>query len=181
MLPRAVVDPRFIRPPARDLKEHLDSGIARSTPLFRYSSFTAADEKIPLSMVRVNNKPQHLVFCSHFMHLFSKHCDLSVESFKSPCPARVLSVKLLRIRRQHPLSHYITAYSQANSATRRRNGAVHSANLCRCGQSGHNPAPPFQRILYGWLRGLTAWVGPQVIRVFCSRFVEIGVQALKKT
>ena len=29
----------------------------------RYSPFTAADEKIPLSMVRVNNKPQHLVFC----------------------------------------------------------------------------------------------------------------------
>lgn len=31
-------------------------------PEIRYSPFTAADEKIPLSMVHVNNKPQHLVF-----------------------------------------------------------------------------------------------------------------------
>jgi hypothetical protein len=29
---------------------------------FVNSPFTAADEKIPLSMVRVKNKPQHLVF-----------------------------------------------------------------------------------------------------------------------
>jgi len=32
------------------------------SPEFRYSPFTAADEKIPLSMVHVNYKPQHLVF-----------------------------------------------------------------------------------------------------------------------
>jgi hypothetical protein len=32
---------------------------------FRYNPFTAADEKIPLSMVHVNIKPQHLVFSLH--------------------------------------------------------------------------------------------------------------------
>jgi len=31
-------------------------------PESRYSPLTAADEKIPLSMGQVNNKPQHLVF-----------------------------------------------------------------------------------------------------------------------
>jgi len=31
-------------------------------PEIHYSPLTAADEKIPLSMVHVNNKPQHLVF-----------------------------------------------------------------------------------------------------------------------
>jgi hypothetical protein len=31
---------------------------------FRYNLFTAADEKIPLSVVHVNNKPQYLVFSS---------------------------------------------------------------------------------------------------------------------
>ncbi len=28
-------------------------------------------------MVQVNNKPQHLVFCSHFGHLFSKYSKIS--------------------------------------------------------------------------------------------------------
>ena len=32
----------------------------------RYNPFTAADEKIPLSVVHVNNKPQYLVFCCTF-------------------------------------------------------------------------------------------------------------------
>jgi len=31
-------------------------------PEIHYSPLTAADEKIPLSMVHVNNKPQYLVF-----------------------------------------------------------------------------------------------------------------------
>jgi hypothetical protein len=31
-------------------------------PGFHYSLLMAANEKIPLSVVRVNNKPQHLVF-----------------------------------------------------------------------------------------------------------------------
>jgi hypothetical protein len=42
--------------------EHLHSGFARFLPVFFNRLFTAADENLPLSMVRVKNKPQHLVF-----------------------------------------------------------------------------------------------------------------------
>jgi hypothetical protein len=42
-------------------------------PVFGYSPFTAADEKIPPSVVHVNTEPQHLVFCSHFGHLVAQH------------------------------------------------------------------------------------------------------------
>jgi hypothetical protein len=61
-------------------------------PVFLYSPLTAADEKIPLSVVRVNNKPQHLVFCWHFAHLLSKHRHLPVESLKWPCLTRCRAV-----------------------------------------------------------------------------------------
>ena len=46
----------------------------------RYSLFKAADGKIALSVVHVNNKPQHIVFCLHSPHLFSKQRRLLVES-----------------------------------------------------------------------------------------------------
>jgi hypothetical protein len=46
----------------------------------RYNPITAADEKIPLSVVQVNNKPQHLVFCLHSRHLLSKQREMPVES-----------------------------------------------------------------------------------------------------
>jgi hypothetical protein len=55
---------------------------------FRYSLFTAADEKIPLSVVRVNTKPQYLVFGVHFLHTPAKHKHLHVESSKHPCAVR---------------------------------------------------------------------------------------------
>jgi hypothetical protein len=45
-----------------------------------YSWFTAANEKIPLSVVQVNNKPQYLVFCSRSGHLLAKPRHLPVES-----------------------------------------------------------------------------------------------------
>jgi hypothetical protein len=51
---------------------------------FHYSLFTAADEKIALSVVRVNRKPQYLVFGVHFLHTPSKHKSLRVESSKRP-------------------------------------------------------------------------------------------------
>jgi hypothetical protein len=38
----------------------------------RYNPFKAADEKVPLSVVDVNIKPQHLVFCSRFGHQVCK-------------------------------------------------------------------------------------------------------------
>jgi hypothetical protein len=45
-------------------------------------------------MVRVKNKPQHLVFCSHFGHLTSKPGHLPVESLRRPyrMRARVVGV-----------------------------------------------------------------------------------------
>jgi len=54
----------------------------------RYNPITAADEKIPLPVVHVNNKPQYLVFGSHSPHPVAKHRHLPVESSKKPCPAR---------------------------------------------------------------------------------------------
>jgi hypothetical protein len=60
----------------------------------RYSLFKAADEKVPLSVVRVNNKPQYLVFCSHSLNLPSKHGDLPVESSKYSCTERVSALYL---------------------------------------------------------------------------------------
>jgi len=43
-------------------------------------------------MVRVNNKPQHVVFCWCFAHLLSKRRHLPVESRKWPCLARCRAV-----------------------------------------------------------------------------------------
>jgi hypothetical protein len=56
------------------------------------SPFTAADEKIPLSVVRVNSKPQYIVFCYRFGHQLSKPGHLPVESLKQPCAQRVCAV-----------------------------------------------------------------------------------------
>jgi hypothetical protein len=53
-----------------------------------YNPLTAADEKIPLPVVHVNNKPQYLVFRCQSLHLVAKHGDLPVESSKQPCLAR---------------------------------------------------------------------------------------------
>jgi hypothetical protein len=56
---------------------------------FRYNPFTAADEKVPLSVVQVNNKPQYIVFSLRFPHHASKHGHLPVESLKSPYWAQI--------------------------------------------------------------------------------------------
>jgi hypothetical protein len=49
---------------------------------YRYNLFTAADEKVPLSVVRVNKKPLYLVFSLHFPHQPAKYGQLPVESSK---------------------------------------------------------------------------------------------------
>jgi hypothetical protein len=54
----------------------------------RNNPFTAADEKIPLSVVYVNNKPQYIVFSLHSLHLVRKHPHLPVESSIAPSAAR---------------------------------------------------------------------------------------------
>jgi hypothetical protein len=66
--------------------------LAPHAPAIIYSPITAADEKIPLSMVRVNSKPQYLVFCLRFMHPPSKPLHLPVESCKWPSLARLCAV-----------------------------------------------------------------------------------------
>jgi hypothetical protein len=69
-------------------------------PRQRYNPFTAADEKIALSVVHVNNKPQYLVFCCHLRHPFHKQRELPVESAGRPCGTRISAVKnTLFIRR----------------------------------------------------------------------------------
>jgi hypothetical protein len=55
-------------------------GRVRIPPAPGYSLFTAADEKIPLPVVQVNNKPQYLVFQTQIRHPSPKHRHLPVES-----------------------------------------------------------------------------------------------------
>lgn len=55
----------------------------------RYNPCTAAVEKIPLSVVQVNNKPQYLVFCSHSRHPTPKPAAFACGKRKRPCRARV--------------------------------------------------------------------------------------------
>jgi len=75
-------------------KEQLDFGNARRGSILDYSPITAADEKIPLSLVRVNIKPQYLVLSFHFEHPASKLGFLPVESPKSPCLTRGLDIEI---------------------------------------------------------------------------------------
>jgi hypothetical protein len=51
----------------------IKAGSGVLTPVFRYNPVTAADEKIPLSMVHVNSKPQYLVFSLCLPHPDSKY------------------------------------------------------------------------------------------------------------
>jgi hypothetical protein len=60
----------------------------------RYNLFTAADEKIPLPVVDVNNKPQYLVFRMQSPHLPAKHRHLPVESSNWPCTMRVFEIQM---------------------------------------------------------------------------------------
>ena len=55
----------------------IQAGLGVLTPVFRYNPVTAADEKIPLSMVHVNSKPQYLVFCLPLPHPDSKYAQFA--------------------------------------------------------------------------------------------------------
>lgn len=79
---------------------------------YRYNLFTAADEKIPLSVVRVNKKPQYLVFSLHFPHQPAKYGQLPVESSKKPRDTRtsaqsstlcLMHIQWFQARRLRPL------------------------------------------------------------------------------
>jgi hypothetical protein len=59
-----------------------------------FNPITAADEKIPLSVGDVNNKPQYLVFSLHSPHLVRKYRQSPVESSKAPKEARAHGLQL---------------------------------------------------------------------------------------
>jgi len=65
-----------------------------SPPRFQDSPFTAADEKIALSMVQVNSKPQYLVFCLHSRQLAAKYSHNACGKLKRPFQARFLAGRL---------------------------------------------------------------------------------------
>lgn len=65
-------------------------------PGFLYSPFTAADEKIPLSIGQVNSKPQYLVFSSHLLDELTKHSDSRCGKRKFPTPERLFSLRIAR-------------------------------------------------------------------------------------
>jgi hypothetical protein len=71
----------------------------------RYNPFTAADEKIPLSMEQVNNKPLHLVFCSHSRHSLHKQREMSVESVNGRAGRGFESRVLLQFRCSPQVGH----------------------------------------------------------------------------
>jgi hypothetical protein len=84
---------KFSQRPGKDARNTVASAVStparrRITPGFRYSLFTAAVEKIALSVVRVNTKPQYLVFDVQIPHPASKHWDFRVESSKRPDAVR---------------------------------------------------------------------------------------------
>jgi hypothetical protein len=60
-----------------------------------YNPLTAADDKVTLSVVLVNKKPQYLVFCYHSAHPLPKQRQLPVESCKQPCGRRVCDLQIV--------------------------------------------------------------------------------------
>ena len=129
---------------ARRWMEHLNSGIARFAPVFFNRPFTAADENLPLSMVRVKNKPQHLVFCSHFAHQLFKHRHLPVETSIQPCAARVCRVKFASnlghlaggSRAQIPNSPHSSTLSPDRPSHKAQNRCTSAASLFKLWRIG---------------------------------------------
>ena len=99
-----------------------------SSSRLRHNPITAADEKIALSVVHVNKKPQYLVFSAHTGHLVAKHWQLSVESSKQPGAVRIRGHHSAPISVQPevyaPYSTLFQAYASPEMRTRRRNSAV---------------------------------------------------------
>jgi hypothetical protein len=58
-----------------------------------YNPLTAADEKIALPVVHVNNKPQYLVFSLHLWHPIRKQRQLPVESSQASGMVRSWAAK----------------------------------------------------------------------------------------
>jgi hypothetical protein len=69
------------------------SGTGAFAPRQRYNPFTAADEKIALSVVHVNNKPQHIVFCCHSQYPHPKHWEFACGKRQTPCGAHFRGVQ----------------------------------------------------------------------------------------
>ena len=109
-------------------------------------------------MVRVNNKPQHIVFCWYFAHLLSKHRHLPVESRKRPCLARRRAVcfapksKQTLKQTQGPprfLYHHPTVVLRW-PPHKAQNWCRIAPRLCELWTSGPLPQPNF------WLPGISS-------------------------
>lgn len=85
-------------------------------PGFLYSPFTAADEKIPLSIGQVNSKPQYLVFSSHLQHPPAKPGQPACGKPEMPCRTRLLRQKTA----SNPVQTRVPAA-----------GPLHFPSLCR--------------------------------------------------
>jgi hypothetical protein len=94
-------------------------------------------------MVRVNIKPQHLVFCSHSAHLLAKHRHLPVESSERPRAERGSGLPSVRIADCRPRSQPPALTFQPSPMPRPQQdaGSVQFSVilLCRCGQMGALP------------------------------------------
>jgi hypothetical protein len=114
-------------------------------PGFLYSPFTAADEKIPLSIGQVNCKPQYLVFSSHFQHQSAKHSQLPCGKHDLPCRKRPFGVQnapnpvQMRLSPRFPST--FQAYAPYTTPTRRRIGANTAWICANCGETGPIPGP----------------------------------------
>jgi len=119
-------------------------------PGFLYSPFTAVDEKIPLSMVQVNSKPQYLVFSSHSQLLLAdsgsgsqKIGQFCCGKRKQPCQTRLWQVEIASNPVQSwPAARSLSskqAYAPADPRTRRRTGAISNHACGSCGQLASVP------------------------------------------
>jgi hypothetical protein len=106
----------------------------------RTKPFRAADEKIPLSVVLVNKKPQYLVFCLQSEHQVTKQRGLPVESCIRPCGARIPAARTAsnpvqaRFCRPKPATRISVVLGGSMRKTQGRCSL--GAELCRCGDSG---------------------------------------------
>ena len=73
-------------------------------------------------MVRVNTKPQHLVFCSHLAHLPSKHCGLAVEKLCAAlCDADLSASNVVKAGQSSPATPSLALWPTRNKEQDRCN------------------------------------------------------------
>jgi hypothetical protein len=94
-----------------------------------YNPLTAADEKIPLSVVLVNKKPQHIVFCLFLGHPLSKHWQIACGKLQAAlrdAALRLFAVasNSVQVSLAGGLPTTLPSLALAGAEARRRNGAL---------------------------------------------------------